>query len=430
MIRLKPVALLIIGIAALSACTNEDTASPAETHSVAAFDAARVDSFLDSAIENNRTVGISALVYVGGKEVYFGARGFADRESNTPMSRDTLVNIYSMTKPVTGVTLMTLYEDGLFDLDDPLSDYLPAFADPQVFNGVDADGAFIVEPAARPITIIDLMRHTAGFGYGWEGNPLAEAMAARNLFSEPSTLETLADEVSSLPLFFQPGTQWQYSVSADVQARLAEVISGQPYDHLVHERVLSPLGMNDSGYHVPNDQKSRVSAVYNKTGEGILERQPDEQVYGFWPEKPSLIPGGHGLVSTIDDYMTFALMLQNEGTYGDVQVLEPETVALMATDHLPEDLVDRSWLPYKGNVGFGLNVAVREQPQLSDEENAGSVGEFFWDGSASTLFWVDPARDVTVVFFTQVMPTDNSLHHDIRAAVYEALADSEHLESQ
>ncbi len=385
------------------------------------FDAASLEGFLASAIENNRAIGVSALIYVDGQEAYFGTAGLADREAGTPMTRETLSNIYSMTKPVTGVTLMTLYDEGLFDLDDLLSDYLPEFTDMQVMVDTDEDGEMILEPVARPIKIIDVMRHSAGFGYGWEGGALGAAHVDLDLLNPVSNLETFSQDLASLPLFYQPGTRWQYSVSADLQARLAEVIGGKPYDELVQKRVFTPLGMTETGYHAPNDQKARVSAIYIKEEEGAFVREPDEQVYGFWTQKPSLIPGGHGLVSTLDDYMKFALMLQNEGTYNGVQILKPETVALMAMDHLPDDVTDTSWLTTKGQVGFGLNFAVRVAPPADEAENKGSMGEFFWDGRASTLFWVDPKEDLTAVFFTQVVPFDTALHHDFRDAVYAGL---------
>ncbi|MDJ0920427.1 MAG: serine hydrolase domain-containing protein [Henriciella sp.] len=426
MFKWKPLAALALACAGLSACAVETSAPVIATQPTEeAFDPAPVDQFLSSAVEANRTVGMSALIYFEGEEIYFGAQGFADREAARPMARDTLVNIYSMTKPVTGVTLMTLYEDGLFELDDPLSDYLPEFADARVFKGVNADGSFPTEPVNRPITVMDVMRHTAGLGYGWEGGPLAEAMVEKDLFNPDSTLEQFSQDVASLPLFFQPGTRWQYSIGVDIQARLAEVLSGQPFEELMHERVLDPLGMSETGFHAPNDQKARVSAIYVRDEDGNLEREPDELVYGFAAEAPSLTMGGSGLVSTLDDYMTFALMLQNEGTHNGAEILKPETIALMATDHLPAEVEDRAWLPTKGQVGFGIDFAVRVAPQASPEENAGTVGEFFWDGRGSTLFWVDPARDITVVFFTQIVPFDSPLQTDFRAAVYDAFPDPE-----
>lgn len=427
MYKSKSIAALAFAIAGLGACAVPAAIPVLEAEITEAFDPTPVNAFLTTAVDDTRTIGISALVYAKGEEVYFGAAGFADREAGTTMARDTIANIYSMTKPVTGVTLMTLYDEGLFQLDDPLSKYLPEFADMQVFSGVDADGNLMLEPANRPITVLDVLRHTAGFGYGWEGGPVAEALIATDLFNPDSNLEKFSKSVASAPLFSQPGTRWQYSIGVDIQARLAEVLSGQKFDELMRERVLDPLGMDETGYHAPHGKKSRVSAVYIRGEDGALEREPNELVYGFAPQKPSLTMGGSGLVSTLDDYMTFALMLQNEGSYNGAQILKPETVALMATDHLPPEVTnaEMDWLPTKGQVRFGIDFAVRVAPQASPDENAGTVGEFFWDGRASTLFWVDPARDVTVVFFTQVVPFDNPLQHDFRAAIYDALPDPE-----
>ena len=425
MFNFRSSATLLCTALAISACTTITPSEEAITSRPDLFDAQQLTTFLTSAVEDNRTVGASVLIYVDGQEAYFGAAGLADREARTAMRRSTLSNIYSMTKPVTGVTLMTLYEDGLFDLEDPLSDYLPEFKDMQVMTGVDLEGEMVLEPASRPIKIIDLMRHSSGFGYGWQDSPIADAYNEHGLLDPGSTLESFSQDLSELPLFFQPGTRWHYSVSVDVQARLAEVIGGKPFAQLVEERVLSPLGMTETSYHAPNNQKHRVSAVYLRGEDGALKREPDKQVYGFWTEKPSFTPGGHGLVSTLDDYMTFALMLQNEGSYNGTEILTPETIALMAKDHLPDDVVDTSWLTTKGQVGFGLNFAVRVAPPESPRENKGSVGEFFWDGRATTLFWVDPEEELTAVFFTQVVPFDTDLIRDLRKAVYAGLKSPE-----
>ena len=409
--------LILMSISAVLSC-NEATI---KGEAGALEDFSIVDSTLASFVTENRALGASILIYHNGQEKHFASVGLRDREMNKAWSRDTLVNIYSMTKPVTSVVLMTLYEEGLFALDDPLAKYLPEFENVAVFTSQSDDGQLNTEPSKRPIQIIDLMRHTAGLVYDWEDSPVGEAMRALDPFNTEKPLRILSREVATLPLNYQPGEQWLYSVSVDIQARLAEVLAGKPYLQLVQDRVFLPLGMTDTGYFVPPDQKHRLSAVYLKQEDGSFEREPDSNVYGFYSTAPIQINGGHGIVSTLDDYMRFALMLQNEGELDGIRILKSSTIELMASNHLPANITEKSWLPSKGQMGFGLNVAVRIAEPVDDEENYGTVGEFFWDGRASTLYWVDPKQDVTVVFYTQVVPFDNSLHRDIRRAVYRSL---------
>ncbi len=410
--------LLLLGAhLSLSACqvsTDDPNVSPP-------IDTQALDAVLAEFVDSGSVVGASALVYSGDEEVYYGHFGLADREAGTPWARDTLVNIYSMTKPVAGVTLMGLYEEGKFELEDPLSQFLPEYENVKVYEGMDEDENPLFVTPNRPISIIDVMRHTAGFGYGVEDSYPGRAMREADVLNPAKPLAQFSSELAALPLYFQPGEEWKYGVAVDVQARLAEVISGQPFESLVTSRVLAPLDMTQTGYFVPAEARSRLSAVYVRQADGSLEREPDAQVYGFRTEKPLQTNGGHGLVATIDDYMRFALMLQNDGERDGTRVLQPETVQLMATDHLPENVTRRDFLPFKGRVGFGLDFAVRTEPPASEDENFGVVGEFFWDGRASTLFWVDPENDLTVVFFTQVVPFDGDLHRRFRRTVYEAL---------
>jgi len=407
----------------LVSCKNVNVSNPtASDNTIAAkFDKTALDATLSGMVSEGKVVGASGLVYYQGQEVYFGAFGLADRETGRKMNRDSLVNIYSMTKPVTGVTLMSLYEEGLFEFDDPLSQYLPEYSNMRVFAGLDEGGSPRYEPASRPIMIRDLMRHTAGFSYGWGAGPVDVAMREADLLNPAKPLSQLSAELAKLPLNFHPGTEWRYSVSVDIQARLAEVIAKQPYESLVQSRVLNPLGMDDTGYFVLARDKDRLTAVYIRGEDGALSREPDEQVYGFWKAKPKQINGGHGLVSTIDDYMRFARMLLNQGTIDGTQILGAETIALMTKNHLGDDVTKRDFLPGKGQVGFGLDFAVRIAPPVDSTENPGAVGEFFWDGRASTLFWVDPKNDLAAVFFVQIVPFDGDLHHSFRRAVYDGI---------
>jgi len=373
-------------------------------------------------VEEGRAVGVSALIFKDGEEVYFGAFGMRDRENAEPMTRDTIAVIYSMTKPVTGVALMQLYEQGHFDLDEPIGTYLPELANLMVWAGLDADGEPVLVAPERPPTVRDFTRHTAGLFAGDEPPELAALVEAANLMDFDGTLTQFTERLGALPLLFQPGTRWLYGASVDVQAALVERLAGQPFADYVQAHVLTPLGMRDTGYFVPEEKRDRMTALYRREDKDApLERIADEEVLAIYVERKSLTPGGFGLTSTLDDYMRFARMLQNEGELDGVRILQPETVRLMAADHLPDTVEDRSWLPGKGQVGFGIDFAVRVAPPASAEENMGAVGEFFWDGAASTLFWVDPANDLSAVFFVQNLPFDGRFHKDFRDAVYAAI---------
>lgn len=385
------------------------------------IDSALLEQVLNDMVKKERMVGGALLVNTKNTNVFYKHAGLSDRESERAWQRDTLVNIYSMTKPITGVALMTLYEKGLFKLDDPIHKYLPEFANQKVYVGRNDNGRLDLEPVNRPVTVRDLMRHTSGMGYGWEDNPVALRMSQINPFDPSKTISQFSQEMATLPLQFQPGTQWQYSVSVDIQARLVEVLANTSFDAYLKTTLFEPLRMFNTSYFVENEKKSSVSAIYIKQRDGSFVREPNALVYGFYPTPPVQKNGGHGLISTIDDYMKFALMLQNEGEYEGQRILKASTVKLMASDQLPADLQEKSWLVDKGQMGFGLDFAVRIAMPKDTDEAFGFTGEFYWDGRASTLFWVDPVNDVTVVFFTQVIPFDFSLHKDIRKAVYQAL---------
>ena len=380
---------------------------------------ARLDSTLQTYVNTGNVAGISALIFEKNKEVYFNAFGYANKEKQIPMDRNTIVQIYSMTKPITGTALMTLWEEGKFKLDDPLEKYAPEFANMKVYEGIDDNGNMLLVDADRPISIRDITRHTAGFPNRDNIPGLSEVMAEKDARSFDNTLTSMAEKMGSTPLWFQPGTQWEYGLSVDVQAFLVERISGVPYGEYVQEHVLDPLRMTDTRYVVPENDLNRFSAAYQRTGEGQLTQMPDSAAHAFNLKKWPLTPGGFGLTSTLDNYMTFARMLVNEGTINGRTILKPETIKLMATNHLPDSVTERSWLPSKGRVGFGIDFAVRTDPPASADEMNGVLGEFFWDGAASTLFWVDPKNELVAVLFVQLFPYDGiGLHKNFRDAVY------------
>lgn len=375
----------------------------------------RIDSTLKGMIDAGKIAGVSALIFEKDNEVYYNAFGYADREAKVPMDRNTLVRIYSMTKPVTGTALMQLYERGAFQLDDPISKYAPEFTNMKVYDTIDASGRIKLVAAKRPITIRDLTRHTSGFARA-EHPQLGEMVKAADVMNNENSLAEMAKKLASLPLAFNPGEEWSYGISVDVQAYLVERISGKPFDQYVKENILQRLGMNETAY-VPKELK-RLAAMYRKGDDGQLTRIPDDEANIFngrdWPLKP----GGFGLTSSLDDYMRFARMLVNDGRLDTSIILKQETVRLMATNQLPDSVTKRMWLPSKGQVGFGIDFAVRLRPPATAEENNGVVGEFFWDGAASTLFWIDPVNKITAVLFVQVFPFNQELHKKFRDAVY------------
>lgn len=312
---MKMIMCVLVVIVLMAGCTRQESSatgqkapqisSPSQASDLV-LDTRHIDKVLNGFTSSGKLVGVSALIFRKGREVYFGAHGMADRENKMPMARDTLVRIYSMTKPITGVVLMTLYEEGKFQLDDPLEKYLPEFADMQVYTGA-ADGEPVYQPVARPITVRDIMRHTAGFYSGSSNSPVGELYRAADPTSLEHTLEEMAAALGDLPLVFQPGGRWLYGPSADVQAYLAERLAGQPFEQLMQERVLIPLQMHDTGYRI-GDRRDRLARMYNRHKDGSFTPITDDgapanaPLLRDWP----MTPGGWGLVSSLDDYMRFA----------------------------------------------------------------------------------------------------------------------------
>lgn len=412
---------LAIGLA-LMAASLPITSVAAQDNTTFELDCERIAAFLESAVADGRIVGGSSFVWQDGAEQCFADSGKASREDGTSFARDTLVQIFSMTKPVTGTALMQLWQQGRFGLDDPLYWYLPEFATVSVFDGYDNSGEPILRAPVRPITIRDTLRHTAGFAYGSSDDFVGQRWDALDPLSPDSTLAEFTLALGQAPLVADPGTQWHYSAGVDVQARLVEILSGQKFSDYVREHILAPLAMDDSGWARDPADLARLARIYIADDDGVL--QPMDRGDWLRPNfagKPMTM-GGSGLVSTVDDYMRFARMLLNDGELDGARILEPATVALMTTDQLDPRIApeDRSFLTGKGNGGFGIDLFVRTGPPLTREENRGTVGEFYWDGWPSMLFWVDPRQDMAVILAVQKVPFDNDLHRDFRSAVYGA----------
>ena len=408
-------------VAALALAAMPLAAREAPTHRP---DCAAIQRFLDAAVADDRTIGAAALVWQDGAERCFAKSGDADREADRPIARDTLFQIYSMTKPVTGVALMQLWEQGKFGFDDPLEWHLPEYATLKVADGTNPDGSPILRAPSRKVTVRDVLRHTAGFTYGPEGPPQNAAdrvWAELQPLSSTNTLAEFSQKMAQVPLLFDPGTHWNYSAGVDVQARLIEVLSGQPFADYVAQHIFQPLGMADSGWKRSAADRPRLARIYEGEN-GALAPWPDDRLLNASFMGQPMTMGGSGIVTTVDDYMTFARMLLGEGTLNGVRILKPSTIRLMASDQLDPRIApgSRSWLVSKGGGGFGFDVFVRTAPPATPEENRGSVGEFYWDGYPSMLFWVDPAQNMAVVFATQKLPFDTDLHRDFRVAVYGA----------
>ncbi len=393
---------------------------------------ARIDDHLRrSYLEPGKIAGCLVGVARHGELAHLSCLGYADRERQRPVAEDTLWRIYSMTKPITGVALMTLYEQGRFQLADPVARFVPAWSRLKVAER-HADGTTeLVEPI-RPVSVLDVLTHTSGLGYGPANADLDLADSGDRGRAPPrhraTSLEELVERLADEPLRFQPGTRWLYSLGTDVCARLVEVISGRPFDDYLRTELFEPLGMTDTGFFVPDEKLERFAANYGRTSrkELVLIDDPRESDYRT---PPTFLSGGGGLVSTAADYLRFAQMLANGGELHGRRILGRKTVELMTVNHLPGGghLSDYALPGGYGEVGFdgmgfGLTMAVGLGPAAT--RTIGSPGEFMWGGAASTLFWVDPAEDLVVVFMTQLLPSGTfNFRGQLKTLVYPAIVD-------
>jgi CubicO group peptidase (beta-lactamase class C family) len=377
-----------------------------------------IDGIMRSYIDDNKLAGIVLLVARDGKVAHAGTYGKMNIEANEPMRRDAMFRIYSMTKPITGAALMTLYDEGRFDLDDPVSKYLPSFKDVKVYAGEDG-GTIKLADLTRPITIRDLMTHTAGLAYGLLSiSPVDEMYKEAKILDRTKNLDNMVERLVKIPLAQQPGQKWMYSIAVDVQGKLIEALSGKPLDEYFAERIFKPLAMNDTGFHVPADKLDRMTVNYGKKDGKLspVDGGKDSQ----FATKPAFLSGGGGLVSTADDYLRFCQMMLNRGELDGARILKPETVDLMTRNHLPEKLVPITLGPLSmANTGFGLDFAVRVDTAKGDP--AGSLGEYWWGGAASTQFFIAPREDLICVGMTQFMPATPTFVQDARKKLYAAV---------
>ncbi len=410
--------VLLLAATAVGTCRAESPLPVATGFSQEGL--ARIRDYMRNEVAAGKIPGAVLLIQQHGHPVFFESFGVRDAESRRPMTADTIFRLYSMSKAITSVAAMMLVDDGKLSLDDPLSKYIPAFADVKVAvekreeNGTPA---LVFEPAARPITIEDLLRHTSGLTYGFYGDsPVRKIYAGSNLFDDDFDNALFAERIAKLPLAEQPGTLWDYGHSADVLGRVVEVVSGQSLFQFEKARLFDPLGMTETAFYVADDAKRP------RIAEPLVVDRFKGPIAGI---KDPVLPrrwesGGAGMVGTIGDYARFAQMLLNGGILDGRRYLKSETVALMATDHIgPETNIARDHLYFPGaNSGFGLGFAVRTSVPAN---TSWPLGEYRWDGVAGTFFFIDPKDDLLVICMMQSPSQRERIQTELRTLIYQAL---------
>jgi CubicO group peptidase (beta-lactamase class C family) len=383
----------------------------------------RLHAVMQREVDEKQLPGIVTILARHGKVVEEKTYGKKDIASSAAMTRDTIFRIYSMTKPVTGVAMMILYEEGKWHPSDPVSKYIPEFAHLKVFKGVDASGNMILEDPVRPPTMGQLMTHTAGFTYGFFGNTPVDKMYRSERVLESQSLQEMIDKLAKMPLLYQPGTRWVYSVSMDIQGYLVEKLSGESLPDFMQKHIFEPLGMKDSGFYVSKEKRNRFATSYSENANGeLVSGAMADGLPTDYATPPTMASGGGGMVSTAQDYLRFAQMLLNGGELDGVRILGPETVKLMTSNHLDVSLETGEFFLGPGpGLGWGYDCGVFHDPQRADE--VVGKGTFFWVGAADTWFWVDPTNDVVFIGMTQRFlgphwPNVEILTH---APVYQAL---------
>jgi CubicO group peptidase (beta-lactamase class C family) len=383
----------------------------------------RLSEGMKSLVDQGRLAGVVTMVARRGKVIEFEAIGKRDIAANLPMQKDSIFRIYSMTKPITGVAMMMLFEEGKWQLNDPVAKYIPEFADLKVY-GTDANGNVVMKDQVHPVTMRELMSHTGGFTYGFISNtPVDKLQREADILNFNNTLEEMIKRVAKLPLNAQPGSEWHYSISVDIQGYIVQKLSGMPFEEFLEKRIFKPLNMVDTGFYVPAEKLKRLAEFYSYGKDGRMEVVRGGLNHDF-SAKPALSSGGGGLVSTATDYMRFCQMLLNGGKLDGVRLLSPRSVELMRTNALPPAMQTLS-----PGSGFGLDFAV-----YSDVVAAGGYygkGTYYWGGAAGTWFWIDPTDELIVIGMIQQVagtgaaavagvPDVRGLSH---AYVYQAIAD-------
>ena len=379
---------------------------------------ARIDAYLKNEIQAKTMPGAIMIIQRHGETAYFSSFGLRDPDTKEPMTPETIFRIYSMSKPITTVAAMMLVEEGKLRLDEPVSKYIPSFANVKVGVETKGENGITLEtvPAKNAITIQDLMRHTSGITYGFFGDNLVKkAYVAANLFDGDFDNAEFAERIAKLPLVYQPGTTWDYGHNTEILGRVIEVISGKSLYQFEKERLLDPLGMKETGFYVTDPAKKSL----------VAEAMPNDRKIGssdmFDPRvQKKWEPGGQGMVSTIGDYARFTQMVLNGGAFDGKRYLSPKTVAYMGSNHIAQGsgvVPGAYYLPGAG-VGFGLGFAVRTDAGVTPFE--GSVGDLTWSGAGGTLFWIDPKENMTVVFMAPMVSQRSRVWRTLRNLVYGA----------
>lgn len=414
--RLCASAFVFVAAATLRLPAAEIPTAKPEDVGMSSAKLAKVDDIMNGLVEKERLAGGIVMIARHGKVVHLKPYGLADREAKRPMTTDAIMRFYSMSKAITSAAIMILADEGKLSVDDPVSKFIPSFAKLKV----DTDDGLVA--TKRPMTVADLLTHTSGFSYGGSRREKANATHKK---ADPTnyqiTLEEMADRLADVPLAFQPGEDWIYGVSIDVLGRIIEVATGQPLDKFLRRRIFKPLDMPDTGFFVPKKKHDRYAQVYNSDGKGKLSIGDNAAGRDF-TKRRTFLSGGGGLVSTARDYMRFLLMIQQGGKLGDVRILSPESVRLMTTNQLPEEVPHIYFgEQQRVGVGFGFGFSVRDK--MSDWDPAGRVGEYGWGGAASTHYWVSPKDDLVVITLEQTWPYSFMTEFAVKGLIYEAIVE-------
>jgi CubicO group peptidase (beta-lactamase class C family) len=383
----------------------------------------RLQALMQEVVGTKQLPGAVTLLARHGKVIDYRTYGVRDMASGAAMTRDTIFRAFSMTKPVTGVAMMLLYEQGKWLPSDPIAKYIPEFAHLKVCKGVDTAGNMILEEPVHPPTMQELMTHTAGFVYGFFGETPVDKEYRRLRVMQSKSLREFIEKLGKIPLAYQPGTKWVYSASMDIQGYIIEKLSGQTLPDFMQDHIFKPLGMKDSGFFVPADKRGRFVTVYrsNEKGEVI----PAPGFGGDYAAQPGMPSGGGGSVTTAEDYFRFAQMLANGGELNGVRILSPASVQLMSTNHLAPNLLTGEFgigaQVMRPGLGYGYDCAVEYDPAEANLPDG--RGTFFWDGAAGTWFWIDPTNDVIFVGMIQRVlgPDSPQVEYESRQVVYQAL---------
>jgi CubicO group peptidase (beta-lactamase class C family) len=411
---------LFLNLATIFGCTKQENNLPSakpEKVGMSSEHLNRIKPVMQSYIDENKLPGMITMVARHGKVVHFEKYGLMDVDK--PMQLNSIFRIASMTKPVTSVAVMMLYEEGYFQLDDPVADYIPEFKNLKVFSSIDKNGIHVVDQI-KPMTIRDLLIHTSGLTGVGADSPVDSIYRSANL--SEGNLKDMIQKLSEIPLLYQPGTRWNYSRSTEVLGYLVEVLSGKPFDVFLKERIFNPLKMKDTDFYVPIEQFNRVGAVYAPDSVGIkIIMKPDTNTVSI-PMK--FLSGNGGLVSTASDYMIFSQMLLYKGEYNGVRLLGSRTVDLMTSNHISNKIMpdDDFFGPLLSGMGFGFGFAVLQDNVQSNI--IGSEGSFWWSGSGNTYFYIDPKEELVLILMAQFVPNFYyPIYKQLRVLTYQAIVD-------